>query len=142
MQYYLSLGANIGEREQTIRKAIEQIEQRIGRVPRCSSHYYSAPWGFESKHGFCNVCCLVETALQPEEVLAITQAIERELGRTHKTENGQYADRTIDIDLIRVFDEKGKEVRLHSEKLTIPHPLWKKRDFVSIPLFEILEEGR
>ena len=137
MKYFLSLGANLGEREQTIRKAIEQIEQLIGPVQSCSSYYYSAPWGFQSENPFCNVCCLVETVLQPEEVLAITQTIERELGRTHKTENSQYSDRTIDIDLIRTFDEEGKEVRLHSERLTLPHPLWKERDFVRIPLAEI-----
>ena len=173
MCYYLSLGANLGDREDTIRQALKQIEQQIGSIPRCSSFFYSEPWGFESEHGFCNICCAVETELAPLEMLRATQAIERALGRTHKSENGVYADRTIDIDLIRAFDKKGKEVRLdirnqksevrsqdsgfriqksevrsqksevRSQKslLTLPHPLWKEREFVKIPLAEVLPDG-
>ena len=118
------------------------IEQRIGSVPRCSSFYYSAPWGFESEHEFCNLCCCVETSMQPMELLLATQAIERELGRAHKSHDGQYADRTIDIDIIRAFDEHGEiQVNRKSERLPslfIPHPLWTQRDFVRIPLAEIL----
>lgn len=141
MIYYLSLGSNLGNREQTIRAAIERIEQTIGRVTKCSSFYYSEPWGFESEHGFCNSCCCVETELAPLEVLHSTQAIESELGRTHKSVDGHYSDRTIDIDLIRVFDNEGKEksfnFQLSTFNLIIPHPLWEERDFVKIPLTEI-----
>ena len=152
MQYYLSLGANLGNREQTINQAIEAIEQQIGHVDRCSSFYYSEPWGFESTHGFCNVCCLVETEKAPLEVLALTQEIEKSLGRTKKTaislqpsevslqKKAIYSDRTIDIDLIRVFENDGTEIKMSSGSLLIlPHPLWKKRDFVKIPLKEILD---
>ena len=138
MRYYLSLGSNLGDREQTLREAVRQIEQQIGTVSRCSSFYYSEPWGFASENGFCNLCCLVETCLQPEQVLVATQAIERALGRTHKSVDGHYSDRTIDIDLIRSFDEEGKEIVSCSAQLTIPHPLWEQRDFVKIPLQEIL----
>ena len=138
MCYYLSLGSNIGEREQTLRAALQRIEQQIGTVTRCSSFYYSEPWGFESKNGFCNICCSVETALQPMEVLHSTQAIERELGRVHKSQNGQYSDRTIDIDLIQAFDDEGHEIKMSSDPLLIlPHPLWQERDFVTIPLAEV-----
>lgn len=138
MIYYLSLGSNLGNREATIRAAIERIEQTIGRVTKCSSFYYSEPWGFESEHGFCNSCCCVETELAPLEVLRKTQTIESELGRTHKSVDGHYSDRTIDIDLIRVFDEQGQEITMSSDPLLIlPHPLWEERDFVKIPLTEI-----
>ena len=141
MLYYLSLGANLGDREQTIQDALVRIEQEIGRVVKSSSFYYSEPWGFESEHGFCNICCCVETALEPLEVLHSTQSIEKALGRTHKSENGIYSDRTIDIDLIRAFDEKGKEIKMSSDALLIlPHPLWEERDFVKIPLKEILDD--
>ena len=78
--------------------------------------------------------------MQPLEVLTATQTIERALGRTYKSVNKQYADRTIDIDLIQVFDEKEKEIVSCSEQLTIPHPLWKQRDFVKVPLQEISGE--
>lgn len=142
MIYYLSLGANIGAREQTLQSALRQIEEQVGRVLRCSSFYYSAPWGFASEHEFCNMCCAVETDLTPLRMLKATQSIERQLGRRHKTEDGQYSDRTIDIDIIRVFDKDGKEksfnFQLSTFNLIIPHPLWHERDFVKIPLAEIV----
>ena len=86
MNYYLSLGANIGEREKTLHEAIQMLEQQVGHVLRCSSFYYSEPWGFTSEHAFCNLCCAVESDKSPVEVLDITQAIEKALGRTKKTE--------------------------------------------------------
>ena len=143
MTYYLSLGANLGNREQTIREAIHRIEQQIGEVPCCSSFYYSKPWGFQSENGFCNICCKLLTDKAPLEVLRLTQAIEQALGRTHKTTDAHYTDRTIDIDLIQAFDEEGKEIKeqiIDDQKvniLTLPHPLWQQRDFVKIPLREI-----
>ena len=53
--------------------------------------------------------------------------------------NGRYADRTIDIDLIRAFDE-DKEITVTTPELTLPHPLWQQREFVCIPLSEITNE--
>ena len=139
MTYYLSLGANIGNREQTIRLALQLIEQRAGVILRCSDFYYSKPWGFESQHDFCNLCCAVQTDLLPLKMLAVTQTIERELGRTHKSRNGIYSDRTIDIDLIRAFDDHGAEISSEgSPLLTLPHPLWQQREFVTKPLSQIL----
>ncbi len=148
MIYYLSLGANLGEREQTIRQALERIEQQGGTILRCSSFYYSEPWGFRSEHAFCNLCCAVETTLEPIEMLRATQSIELQLGRTEKSVNGEYHDRTIDIDLIRAFDDEGKEIILQITNqqseisnvplLSLPHPIWQQRDFVRIPLAEIL----
>ena len=113
------------------------IEQQIGKVLRCSSFYYSAPWGFASEHTFCNLCCAVETTRAPHEVLSITQTIERALGREKKSVNGHYSDRMIDIDLILAFDEQGREIRNCDELLTLPHPLWQEREFVKVPLSEI-----
>ncbi len=156
MVYFLSLGSNLGEREQTLRHAMQQIEQQIGPVLRCSSFYYSEPWGFDSPNTFCNLCCAVETTISPLEVLHTTQAIERALGRTHKStayatqasSTPRYADRTIDIDLIRAFDEHGQEVMCQIEDpdtpaskplLILPHPLWQQRDFVKVPLAEIMK---
>lgn len=145
MLYYLSLGANLGEREQTLHQAIQMIEQQIGQVLRRSSFYYSKPWGFDSPNDFCNLCCGVSTPLSPMEVLYSTQSIERALGRTKKTpvypftrsSVRPYSDRSIDIDIIRVFDG-DREVQMSAEELTIPHPLWQERDFVKVPLAEIM----
>ena len=137
MRYYLSLGSNLGDREQTIAQAIRLMEQQIGVIPCCSSFFYSEPWGFASVNPFCNVCCVLETDKSPLEVLHATQAVERALGRTHKSVNRQYADRTMDIDLIQAFDETGKEIQWCDDELILPHPLWKERDFVRIPLQEL-----
>ena len=148
MRYYLSLGSNLGNREQTLQEAVQRIGQQIGTVTRCSSFFYSEPWGFESEHPFCNLCCCVETSMAPMDVLTATQAIERELGRNHKSpitnhklpityHQPVYYDRTIDIDIIRVFDDQQKEIVNNDPLLTIPHPLYKQRDFVLIPLREI-----
>lgn len=153
MTYYLSLGSNLGDREATIRQALQRIEQQIGPVRRCSSFYYSKPWGFESEHDFCNLCCAVETDKTPLEVLHLTQTIERALGRKEKSaisnqqleirnqklEIRNYTDRCIDIDLIRVFDERGQEICLDTPELTLPHKFWQQRDFVKIPLGEIMQ---
>jgi 2-amino-4-hydroxy-6-hydroxymethyldihydropteridine diphosphokinase len=114
------------------------IEQQIGPVLRCSSLFYSAPWGFESPNEFCNLCCLVDTDLGPMEMLRATQSIEQALGRTQKSANGIYHDRPIDIDLIRAFDKENNEIKLQISLLTLPHPLWQERDFVRIPLMEIM----
>ena len=141
MLYYLSLGANIGNREQTIQQALQMIEQQIGHVLRCSSFYYSAPCGFDSENEFCNICCALETNMEADEVLAYTQQIEKQLGRDYKSDHHSahpiYKDRTIDIDLILVFDEQ-RELIFSTPTLTIPHPHYKERDFVTIPLSEIL----
>lgn len=146
MLYYLSLGANLGEREQTLNQALQAIEQQIGPVLRRSSFFYSEPWGFLSEHPFCNLCCAVETTLAPVEVLPLTQSIERALGRKEKSAicNQQsaiinYTDRCIDIDLIRVFGDDGKEVFIDTPELTIPHKLWQQREFVTVPLAEIMQ---
>jgi len=144
MYYYLSLGSNLGEREQLIRHALKVIELSIGHVLRCSSYFYSAPWGFQSEHEFCNICCAVESSLSPLQVLHSTQAIERAMGRTKKSETINpesetvlYSDRCIDIDIIRVFDGE-KELFVDLPELHIPHLLWQERDFVKVPLAEIM----
>ena len=124
-------------------EAIHRMEQRVGTLLRCSSFYYSEPWGFRSEHAFCNLCASFQTDQSPDQLLAETQIIERELGRLTKTcvntENGTpiYHDRTIDIDLLQYFDHKGEEMVIDSPLLTLPHPHIQERDFVRIPLQEI-----
>lgn len=124
-------------------EAIHRMEQRVGTLLRCSSFYYSEPWGFRSEHAFCNLCASFHTDLAPEQVLDATQSIEQELGRNTKsgidTETGTpiYHDRTIDIDLLRFFNNEGHEIMLQTSMLTLPHPCINKRDFVYIPLAEI-----
>ena len=132
MQVYLGLGSNIGNREQTLLAAVNMINERMGKVISLSAFYTTKPDGFESENHFLNAVCSIETLLIPEEILEKTQTIEKELGRTAKSHKGIYHDRTIDIDILLMED-----LVMETEKLTIPHPLMHKRDFVLTPLAEI-----
>lgn len=135
MMLYLGLGTNLGDKEANLRTVVQLIKERIGELVSLSSFYVSEPWGFESEHTFLNAVCGVETRLQPIQVLAETQAIERELGRTRKSANGIYSDRLIDIDIL-MYDNLVME----TPELSIPHPLMCKRHFVMEPLAEIAPE--
>lgn len=132
-QLYLSLGSNLGNRREQLQRAIDLLGERVGTVVRTSSFIETAPWGFESANQFLNACVLVSTSLSPREAMEVTKQIERDLGRTHKSIDGQYKDRPIDIDLL-LYDD----LHVNDEDLVIPHPHMKERDFVMIPLREIL----
>ena len=133
---YLSLGSNLGDRAENLRRAIALIGERVGKVQRISSFIETEPWGFESEHPFLNAACLVLTTLSPLECLDATQQIERELGRRTKSSGGIYHDRPIDIDLL-MYDD----LQLSTPRLTLPHPHMHERDFVMIPLREIIPTG-
>ena len=167
-EVYLSLGSNLGDREQQLKQAIRFIDERIGEVVRQSSFIETEPWGFQSDHRFLNaaICCLTDKT--PREVLQLTQQIERDLGKTkaHATRRApqssalspqpssitphpsalspqpsalspqpSYFNRPIDIDILLYDDWKVSE-----PDLKIPHPLMHQRDFVMIPLKEIMTE--
>lgn len=132
---YLSLGSNLGDRHALIKQAIALIDERVGVVYRVSSMHETEPWGFESSHKFLNACCMVRTMLMPHRCLEELQRIERELGRVEKSHDGVYHDRIIDIDML-MFDD----LELHDADLTLPHPHMHERDFVMIPLREILDK--
>lgn len=130
---YLGLGSNLGDREANIRRAIELLGRRVGQVIAVSGLHRSQPQGFASKHEFVNAAAHIHTTLNPTELLAATQKIERDLGRTEKSINGNYHDREIDIDIL-LYDD----IHINTPTLTIPHPRMQERDFVMTPLREIL----
>lgn len=130
MTYTLSIGTNIGNKLQQIKLTLSELN-KIGTITAVSSPYTTQPWGFESENSFINIALTITTPLSPLEMLDATQAIERKLGRTTKSENG-YSDRPIDIDLIY-----ADNLIINTDRLTIPHPLMHKRNFVLIPLAEI-----
>ncbi|MBQ9170635.1 MAG: 2-amino-4-hydroxy-6-hydroxymethyldihydropteridine diphosphokinase [Bacteroidaceae bacterium] len=132
-ELYLSLGSNLGDREDMLHRAIALIDERVGMVQRVSTFIETEPWGFQSKHPFLNAAVMVRTTLSPIECLDRTQQIERELGRKKKSKGGVYHDRPIDIDLLLYGD-----LHLSTPRLTLPHPHMQERDFVMIPLREIL----
>lgn len=130
---YLSLGTNLGDKERNIAEAINKIGELIGDVVRQSALYATKPWGFESDNDFINAAVCVDTELSPRQLLAMTQQIERSMGRTEKSKDGVYHDRLIDIDILLY----GK-LHINEPDLKIPHPLMNERDFVMIPLKEIM----
>ena len=131
---YMSLGANLGDRESNIKLAIQQISELIGPVVRQSALLETAPWGFSSANTFINAAVCSQTSLSPREVLKATQDIERALGRTQKSTDGQYHDRPIDIDIL-LYDD----LHVNEPDLVIPHPHMNERQFVLQPLSEIIE---
>ncbi len=131
---YLGLGSNLSPRRQTIGRALSLLAERVGQVERVSSLQETVPQGFDSPHLFLNGACLVLTALSPLECLEATQEIERELGRTRKSTDGRYHDRTIDIDLL-LYDQ----LEMQTPELTLPHPRICERPFVYVPLREIMD---
>ncbi|MBP3213954.1 MAG: 2-amino-4-hydroxy-6-hydroxymethyldihydropteridine diphosphokinase [Bacteroidaceae bacterium] len=134
---YLSLGTNLGDKEKNLLSAISEIERRIGPIRTQSAFLATEPWGFESENTFLNAAVCVETRLAPLDLLHVTQQIERDLGRTHKSVGGQYHDRIIDIDIL-LYDD----LHLATKELTIPHLHMYERDFVLIPLQQILNEEK
>ena len=136
---YLSLGTNLGDKKHNLVSAIKEIERRVGPVRAQSAFLTTEPWGFESENTFLNAAVRVETELSPNELLRVTQQIEREMGRTQKSSVDPqqskviYHDRIIDIDIL-LYDD----LHINTKKLTIPHPHMYERDFVLIPLKEIL----
>ena len=130
---YLGLGTNLGDRRGNMDTAMRLLGERVGNVVRASSLYETEPWGFASDNMFMNAAVCVETSLTPRDVLEATQAIEREMGRTAKSTDGQYHDRLIDIDIL-LYDD----ISVDEPDLKIPHPLMREREFVMRPLGEIL----
>ena len=133
---YLGLGTNIGNRKENLTRAIEALSLALGPCTAQSSFIETAPWGFDSENAFLNCAVAFETELTPLQLLDTTESIERELGRTTKSNGGIYHDRIIDIDILLY----GCEI-VETPRLTIPHPLMHLRDFVLEPLAEIAPEA-
>ena len=127
---YLGLGANLGDRRASLRRALRLLAHlEDTRLLRVSSFYETPPWGNEKQPPFLNACAALETRLSPLVFLRRTQRIERALGRVRKE---HWGPRTIDIDLLFAegFESAAPELRL-------PHPYLHERAFVLLPLAEI-----
>jgi 2-amino-4-hydroxy-6-hydroxymethyldihydropteridine diphosphokinase len=138
---YIGLGANLGDRERTIRRAIEILGAEPGvEVVAVSTLRETDPVGYVDQPRFLNGAAAIETELEPRELLDRLLAVERALGRDRS--GPRYGPRTIDLDLLlygdRVVDEPG---------LTVPHPRLAERPFALEPLAELgpgltLPDGR
>lgn len=129
---YLALGSNLGDTTANIMKMCDRIERRVGEIVSRSTLIQTNPEGFDSLHTFANCVISVSTHLSPPELLKETRVIEKEMGRTNKSKDGEYQDRTADIDIILYED-----VILSIPELEIPHPRFRERTFVLGPLAEI-----
>ena len=132
MKAYLGLGTNLGDRRDNLLRAVEHINEQAGHVLACSSFIETEPWGFSSDNAFLNAVIEIDTSLTPHDLLHATQEIERAMGRAHKSLDGMYTDRIIDIDILLYED-----LKISDTELTIPHPLIWQRSFVYGPLLEI-----
>ena len=127
---FLGLGGNIGNKHINFRKVRKIIEKRFGVIVLTSSIYETPPWGFKSENNFWNQIIVVETDLEPEEMLWRILEIEDQMGR--KRGNERFSSRKMDIDILYYDD-----IYMETKRLIIPHPRIHQRKFVLVPLNEI-----
>lgn len=131
MKTVLGLGGNLGNREENLAMAVEELEKLPRtRLLAMSNLYETAPFDVASEQpDYLNCCVLAETRLSPEELLEQCLAIEDRLGRVRTEYHGA---RTVDIDLL-LFEGCRKD----TERLTLPHPRMLERAFVLAPLSDL-----
>ncbi|KTG19578.1 2-amino-4-hydroxy-6-hydroxymethyldihydropteridine pyrophosphokinase [Pseudoalteromonas sp. XI10] len=128
---YLGLGANLNAPRKQIHAAVTALKALKDVEFVCVSHdYASKPMGPQDQPDYVNAVACVKTALKPEQLLDLTQAIELEHGRVRKEE--RWGPRTLDIDIL-LF---GNDV-IDTPRLTVPHYGLTEREFVVYPLLEI-----
>ena len=138
MKLYVGFGSNLGDRRKAIHEAVAAMAEIVGPMTALSSLYETEPVEMTSEHRFLNAVACYETELSPSQLLFASQEIERAMGRTEKSHDGQHFDRIIDIDLLMLDDVKIDAEVLPGQWLTLPHPRMKDRDFVMKPLKEII----
>jgi 2-amino-4-hydroxy-6-hydroxymethyldihydropteridine diphosphokinase len=128
---YLGLGANLGERERTLRAAVEALAAEDGiELVAVSTLRETEPVGVGAQPLFLNGAVVVETALSARELLDRLLAIEQRFGRVRVP--GEHSPRTLDLDLLLYGDETIDE-----PGLTVPHPGLHERRFTLEPLAEL-----
>lgn len=127
---YLSLGSNIGNRENNLKLALKELSE-ILRIKKISSIYETEPLLYQKQDNFLNIVVEVSYFDEAESLLKNIKAIEKKMGREVTF---RFGPRIIDIDIL-FFN--GQEI--NDESLTIPHKEWKNRLFVIAPLYEVLD---
>jgi 2-amino-4-hydroxy-6-hydroxymethyldihydropteridine diphosphokinase len=125
---YFGLGTNLGDRQANLLEARRRLVSQV-TIDGASSIYETDPWGFEEQPPFLNQVLVGRTALAPEDLLTLAKSIERQMGRQPTF---RYGPRLIDIDILMV-----DQLRVNTERLTLPHPRLAERAFVIIPLAEL-----
>ena len=131
MRAVLSLGSNLGDSAEILSSAAEALNE-VSEVIALSSFYQTRPVGGPPQPDFINAVIIIETNLEPEELLLVAQAIEGAHGRERNENTVKWGPRFLDIDLI-----KCDEMVINTPDLTIPHPRAHEREFVLRPWNEI-----
>lgn len=129
---YLLLGSNLGDSLVMLDKAIDLVEEFIGRVINTSSVYSTKAWGIEDQPDFLNQVLEIDSLFEPEKILILVNEIEEKLGRIRYI---KWHSRIIDIDILYYND-----LIMDTEHLIIPHPENENRNFVLYPMTEISPE--
>ena len=133
----IALGANLpspaGQPARTLKHALGKLENKGVKICRVSSLYETPAWPDRADPAFVNAVAIVETVLQPLELLTLLHGVETELGRLRSAPN---APRTLDLDLL---DYDG---RVTVAGVILPHPRMAERSFVLVPLAEIAPDWR
>jgi 2-amino-4-hydroxy-6-hydroxymethyldihydropteridine diphosphokinase len=130
----IALGSNLaspwGDREANLREAIARVA-KLGTVRGISKFHDTEPVGTTDQPNFLNGAMLLETELEPVELMRALLEIERAMGRD-RTVVPAKGPRTIDLDLLLM-----DEMVFDTHELTLPHPAMAERRFVLEPLAEI-----
>ncbi|MFC3492203.1 2-amino-4-hydroxy-6-hydroxymethyldihydropteridine diphosphokinase [Glycomyces rhizosphaerae] len=128
-----SMGSNLGDREAALTAAIDAVNPVA-----VSEVYETTPWGGDDEQPtYYNIAVIADDPERSaEDWLALGQRLEEEAGRVRDPER-PYGPRTLDVDLIAVYDEDGAHVLSDEPRLTLPHPLAHLRAFVLVPWFAI-----
>lgn len=134
---YIALGSNLGDTSRTLLAALKRMDHAAGiHIVKVSTFIQSKPVGGPSgQDNYLNAVAQIETTLEPLELLAALQDIERALGRDRSREQ-RWGPRTCDLDSVLMED-----VALDTPALTIPHPRMHQRAFVLQPLNEIAPQA-
>lgn len=125
---YLGLGANLGDARGTLAAAVDALRE-LGDVRAVSPVYETDPVGLEDQPAFLNAVAVVDTALEPYELLAALLAIEARFGRERTV---RWGPRTLDLDVLAIDG-----VELDDPRLTVPHPRLAEREFALRPLADV-----
>ena len=129
---YLLIGGNLGNRSENLDQAIELIEKTCGSIVSKSSIYETAAWGLTEQPDFLNQVLVLQTKLEPENLMKQLLFIEEAMGRIRSIKMGP---RTIDLDILLM-----EGIIVTTELLTLPHPALPKRRFALLPLSEVAPE--
>ncbi|MFO0494872.1 MAG: 2-amino-4-hydroxy-6-hydroxymethyldihydropteridine diphosphokinase [Flavobacteriia bacterium] len=132
--FFLSIGSNLGDRLSNLQFAINSLKSLNCEILEVSSVYETEPIGFIAEQTFYNAAIKGYTSVGAEEFMTSLLNIEKNAGR-ERDNSTNYSSRPLDVDII-FFNN----LVLKSDFLEIPHPRYRERKFVLLPLIEIQKD--